>query len=232
MSEYGGGSNGTDMMVVGSIKTFVFDFDGTLAKLNIDFSLMRSSVMDLISTYNVPLDGLKDLFILEMIEAGSDLISRHSPEKELDYIERANRLISDIEIEAAKEGKLIEGIRQMLNYLKARDIGTGVVTRNCQEAVREVFPDIDYFCRTVITRELTNNVKPHPEHLRIVLDALDTAPEHSAMVGDHPMDISIGKKVGAYTIGVLTGYAGADTLREAGADLIIKSAAEIVDYLP
>lgn len=213
------------------IKAVVFDFDGTLAKLNIDFPLMREAVLDLISAYNVPLDGLKELFTLETIEAGKELISRHGPEKEVEYIERAKRLISDIEIEAARKGELIDGTRQMLNDLKARDIKTGVVTRNCQVAVREVFSDIDSFCMVVITRELTGNVKPHPEHLRMALEILDTAPEHSAMVGDHPMDINMGKEVGAHTIGVLTGHSEAGVLREAGADIIIESAAEIVEYL-
>ena len=215
-----------------SLESFVFDFDGTLAQLNIDFSLMRNVVIDLIFAYNIPLDGLKNLFVLEMIEAGRELICRCNPGKEIDYIEKANRLISNIEIEAAKKGKLVDGIRQMLAELKARDIKTGVVTRNCRRAVRKIFPDIDSFCNVVITRELTSNVKPHPQHLRIALEALDTAPEHSTMVGDHPMDISIGKEVGAYTIGVLTGCSDVNILHKAGADIIIKSAAEIVEYLP
>jgi phosphoglycolate phosphatase len=52
------------------------------------------------------------------------------------------------------------------------------------------------------------------------------------MVGDHPMDIRIGRDVGAYTIGVLTGYSKADPLLEAGADLIIERASAIIHYLP
>jgi Predicted phosphatases len=145
-----------------SLKAVIFDFDGTLAKLNTDFSLMRSAILDLISAYNIPLDGLRDLFVLEMIEAGRRLISVANPRMEVDYIKEANRLVSDIEIKAAKEGGLIDGVRRMLGELNARDIKMGVVTRNCSEAVREVFPDIDTFCRAVITRELTTNVKPHP----------------------------------------------------------------------
>ncbi len=215
-----------------SLKAVIFDFDGTLAKLNTDFSLMRSVILNLISAYNIPLDCLRDLFVLEMIEAGRRLISVADPRREIDYIKEANRLVSDIEIKAAKEGELIDGVRQMLGELKTRNIKMGVVTRNCSEAVREVFPDIDVFSKAVITREFTTNVKPHPGHIRTALDALGVTPEHSAMVGDHPMDIGIGKKVGAYTIGVLTGYSQADSLREAGADIVINSAAEIVEYLP
>lgn len=217
-------------MFIYGIKAVVFDFDGTLAKLNIDFSLMREAVLELTAGYNVSIEGLNKLFVLEMIEAGSELISINNPGNEADYTQRANRLISTIEIEAAKRGELVEGVRQMLADLNVRNIKVGVVTRNCQEAVREIFPDIESFCKAVITREFASNVKPHPEHLIIALQKLDSAPEHSVMVGDHPMDIIVGKKIGVYTVGVLTGYSGADVLREAGADLIIDSAAEIMDH--
>lgn len=217
-------------MLIDGIKAVVFDFDGTLAKLNIDFSLMREAVLELTAGYNVPIEDLNKLFVLEMIEAGRELISIHNSGKEADYAQRANRLISTIEIEAAKRGELVDGVRQMLADLNVRNIKVGVVTRNCQEAVREIFPDIESFCKAVITREFANNVKPHPEHLIIALQKLGSAPEHSVMVGDHPMDIIVGKKIGAYTVGVLTGYSGADVLREAGADLIIDSAAEITDH--
>ena len=219
-------------MINNHIEAVIFDFDGTLAKLNIDFSFMRKTVLDLTAGYNVPMDGLSKLFVLEMIEAGGELISIHNPGSEGGYTEKANKLISNIEIEAAKKGELLDGIRRMLGDLETRNIKAGVVTRNCQEAVREIFPDIDSFCKAVITREFADNVKPHPEHLRITLEKLGTTPEHSVMVGDHPMDISVGKKMGTYTVGVLTGYSGADVLHEAGADLIIESAAEITDYLP
>jgi hypothetical protein len=59
----------------------VFDFDGTLAKLNIDFSLMRQQVLDLIAGYRIPLppNGLRDLFVLEMVTAGAALVSQYQP---------------------------------------------------------------------------------------------------------------------------------------------------------
>jgi phosphoglycolate phosphatase-like HAD superfamily hydrolase len=46
------------------------------------------------------------------------------------------------------------------------------------------------------------------------------------------MDIRSGKAAGIYTIGVLTGYGTADSLTQAGADLIMQSAAEILKHIP
>ncbi len=51
------------------------------------------------------------------------------------------------------------------------------------------------------------------------------------MVGDHPIDISVGKNVGTYTIGVLTGYASEYLLREAGADIILDNAAKVTGLI-
>ncbi len=215
-----------------SISAVIFDFDGTLAKLNINFPQMRKSVMNLLETYRVPLNGLNNLFVLEMINAGKALIFHNCQGKEEKFVQQANDLITNIEIEAAKKGELIDGTRNMLNELKKRNIKAGVVTRNCQLAVMQVFPDILEYCDTVITREQTSNVKPHPEHLMAALKLLDVAPEFSSMVGDHPMDIKIGKDVGTLTIGVLSGYSKSNDLLKAGADIIIEKAADIFSVLP
>jgi phosphoglycolate phosphatase-like HAD superfamily hydrolase len=52
------------------------------------------------------------------------------------------------------------------------------------------------------------------------------------MVGDHPMDIKIGNDVGSFTIGVLSGYSTSNELLQAGADIIIHTAANIINVLP
>jgi phosphoglycolate phosphatase len=214
------------------INAVIFDFDGTLAKLNINFPLMRQAVLDLIGSYAVPMNGLNNLYVLEMINAAQKLISEKHPNKEEGFVKQAIKLITRIEIEAARKGELIGGTRDMLVELKRRDIKAGVVTRNCQAAVSTVFPDIFDYCNTIITREMTRNVKPHPEHLLVALQSLGVAPESSSMVGDHQMDIKIGKQVGTLTIGVLTGYSTSDELIRAGADIIIDKAADIIGLLP
>jgi len=214
------------------IRAVVFDFDGTLAELNINFPQMRRAVFDLIESYHIPLDALGDLFVLEMIDEAAALIALKHPGEKNHFKEQAHSLIENIELEAAKKGELIHGTRDMLSNLKNRMIKTGVVTRNCLSAVTYVFPDIHTYCDVVVTREMTRKVKPHPEHLMTALKSLDVPPECSTMVGDHPMDITLGKEVGAFTIGVLTGYSSSNVLIKAGADIIIASAAGIIDVLP
>lgn len=213
------------------LKAVVFDFDGTLAKLNIDFAAMRRDVLELLSRYGVSPDGLRDLFILEMIAAGEARVSRLRPEGGPEFASRACARIAEIEVQAARQGSLFNGVTEMLRALRARNIRTGVATRNCLAAVETLFPGIDDHVDAVITRERTPFVKPHPEHLIRMLKQLAVPPGQAAMVGDHPMDIQTGRDAGVRTIGVLTGYSQAEALDRAGADLLLQGAADILDVL-
>jgi len=214
------------------IEAVVFDFDGTLAKLNIEFPLMRKAILDLIGTYGVPVNGIANMYVLETIKAALGLILERKPGKEEEFLEQALGLVKAIEIEAAKKGELIGGTKDMLVTLKKRNIKIAVITRNCRAAITTVFPDIEDYCETVITRESTPNVKPHPDQLLIALRSLGVEPESSAMVGDHPMDIKLGKDARALAIGVLSGYSTSKELKEAGADIILEKAPDIIGLLP
>ncbi len=213
------------------ITTILFDFDGTLATLNIDFASMRENILALIGRYHISPDGYKNLFVLEMIEAGRKAIARSHTGDGNDFERRALTLVQSMEINAAKRGKLIEGIETMLKRLRERGAKTGIVTRNCIDAVQTIFPDVHNYCGAVITREFTEKVKPHPDHIRVALRALDALPRNSAMVGDHPMDMTVGKELGTFNVGVLTGYSEEAPLFKAGADIVITSAATLLDCI-
>lgn len=214
-----------------NLKAIIFDFDGTLAKLNIDFLEMRKNLIDLIASYGVPVREISHLLALEMIEAGRKWLESNDGARSADYLEKTGRLIYDIEMDGARNGELLPGVREMLSSLKLRGIEPGVLTRNCMEAVLVMFPDISEYCAAVVTREATVKFKPDPEHLRIALDTVKVPPGNAAMVGDHPIDIEVGKRLGTMTIGVLTGYYNRQGLEEAGADIIIDSAANILEHI-
>lgn len=214
------------------LKAFVFDFDGTIASLTIDFPEMRKAALAQLKGFGIPSDGLRDLYVLEMISAGKQLIAARFPGHENTYFQNAETLIRDVEINAARRGSLIDGTREMLTQLRARNIKTGIVTRNCRDAVNIVFPDILSFVDIVLTRDETTLVKPDPDHLIKVLEAFALPAANVAMVGDHRMDMKLAKDVGAYAVGVLTGHANASELRDSGADMVINKAPEILSLFP
>ncbi len=210
------------------LDTVVFDFDGTLGRLNIDFPLMRKEVTALACDFGVSRNGFENLYTLEMIAQVRSMIAKTDDQRGEEFSRLAMEVVTRIEVESAGQGSLLEGTREMLKTLKERRIKLAVVTRNCLAAVSVVFPDVHaYFGRAVITRDFTRRVKPNVDHLRIALAAVSSLPEKTAMVGDHPMDMTIGKDLGTYAIGVLTGYSKMAELVAAGADLVLARAAEV-----
>ncbi|MCE5263573.1 MAG: HAD family hydrolase [Deltaproteobacteria bacterium] len=214
-----------------SIRAVIFDFDGTLARLNIDFSAMRSSVRSLMTAYRVPEAASAALPVLEMIDAAEGYLRESEPDQAGSFRSEAMERVATLEIEAAGQAALLDGTRELLTDLAGRSIRTGVVTRNCRVAVLKVFPDITDFCQAFVSRDDTDKVKPHPSHLHAALRVLGALPAESVMVGDHPLDILLGHKAGTYTIGVLTGHSGRQELDSAYADMVIDKATDIINLI-
>lgn len=210
-------------------KAVVFDFDGTLARLNIDFPAIRAALVVLVERFGIPAGESGNPHILEMIDGVFESLRNGDPGRAEAFHGEAHALLKQMEIRAAGEGTLLEGTRPLLGELNRRRVRIGVVTRNCREAVLKIFPDIEECCQAFLSRESVPHVKPHPDHLLATLDLLGVSPADAAMVGDHPMDMHLGRAAGAYAIGVLTGHSGREALRLAGAERIIEKAIDILE---
>lgn len=213
------------------IDTVVFDFDGTLAKLNIDFDYMRLVIDRLISRYGIDDQRLQNGHVLEKIMEAQAILKNTSRVKAQTFLAGALLQIETIEVEAARRGELFEHTRPLLNELIRSGIRTGIITRNCAQAVYQVFPDISTFCPAVVCRDDVKQVKPHPEHIGKVLQILGSTARTSLMVGDHPMDIETGRNAGTLTAGVLSGHFKEDDFLKAGADIVLPRAADVLTLL-
>ncbi|MGQ9509229.1 MAG: HAD family hydrolase [Thermodesulfobacteriota bacterium] len=211
------------------IRAVIFDFDGTLAVLNIDFATMRQQVYEWMKGFGIKSTSLKETYLLEIIDEAYTLIWERSPMEAETFYERAHHILYQVEMNAAKEGRLIPGVKEVLNQLRMKGIKVGIITRNCEEAVRKVFPDIDAYCDVFISRDSVKKVKPHPDHLNAATKVLGVAGKEAFMVGDHSIDILAGKRVGMKTIGVLTGRTTREEFENVGADYILRNANEVLE---
>lgn len=209
------------------IKAIIFDFDGTLAVLNIDFDAMRDEVFDLMRHFGVQENLIKERYILEIIDEAYQMLWEKNPSSADEFYQKAHGILHDIELRAAEKGNLIPGTEKTLRNLREKGIKIGIVTRNCDDAIRKVFPDIDLFCDVFISRDSINKVKPHPDHLASVMKSLKVSGSEALMVGDHPTDIQAGKRAGMETMGVLTGRTKREGFEKAQADYVLNSVMEI-----
>ena len=182
--------------------------------------------------YGVREDLIGEKYLLEIIDEVYQILWEKSPSDAEEFYQEAHRILYEIELRAAEDGRLISEVERTLKILRGRGIKIGIVTRNCEDAVRKVFPDIDDYCDVFISRNSIKKVKPHPDHLISVLRALDILGEEAVMIGDHPIDIQTGKRVGMKTIGVLTGRTKREEFEKAGADYILGEASEVCDLIP
>ena len=212
-------------------EAILFDYDGTLAVLNLDFAAMRQQLHTFTIAQGISPEELHGLDILEMLDWATGWLRRHSPEQADLYAHDAEQLIQDMEVEAARSSGLLPGVPELLAALRQEQIGVGIVTRNCDAAVRVAFPHIDTYCQAFVPRNRVTQVKPHPAHLQAALDCLGTTPERAIMVGDGAMDIQAGKALGMFSIGVLSGSTPRAKLLAHGADLVLASVADLRQYV-
>ncbi len=215
------------MLSLHAIKAVIFDFDGTLAVLNIDFSTMKERVFDLMRRSGIKEEAIQEKYLLEIIDEVYQILWKRNPARAETFYQESHDILHEIEMKAAALGRLIPGADRTLRGLREKGVKVGIITRNCEEAVRKIFPEVNDFCDIFVSRNSVKKVKPHPDHLTHVMERLNISGGEGVMVGDHVIDIQAGKRVGMKTMGVLTGRTKREDFEKAGADYILPSVLEI-----
>ncbi|MCG2678251.1 HAD-IA family hydrolase, partial [bacterium] len=203
------------------ITTVLFDFDGTLVQLNLDFPKIYQGIHSIVEKYGVDPAFYQDLFLIELVERITQELMEHKPEEAKRFNKEAEGFLRRGEIAAAKEAEVVPGACQTLKRLKKKGIKIGIVTRNCKEAVEIGLGKNDFIYDLLLTRDDIRPVKPEPHSLERALKVLKSKPEETIMIGDHPIDIKVGKKVGVKTIAVLSGKKTKEDFKELKPDLIL-----------
>jgi phosphoglycolate phosphatase len=217
------------MKLVG-INTVVFDFDGTLATCPYDFQKMRRAVLAAVHEHGIDPALVANLGLLETVEAGTTLLGEDQLRAETFRVDAMTRL-GAIEMEAAILTRLLPGAVEALQRLRAAGYKLGIVTRNSVTAVKMIIGDAPLPFDAMLCREDVRNPKPHPEHVLQMLHLLDSAPELSLMVGDHPMDIEMGHAAHMRTIAVPTGQSTRADLLAAQPDLLLDDVVALAGLL-
>lgn len=215
------------------IRAVLFDFDGTLAHLTIDFTHMRRLVLAELGAIlgaEHPALGRDELPVMELIHAACAWAANAGQDDDAREIaRRAEGAVSAYEVEMADPSALFPQTEILLRSLKRRGVKIAIVTRNCRAAVEKVFPHHAGLCDALVCRNDVGpeELKPRPGQLLKALELLACAPGKALMVGDHPMDILSGRAAGCLSGGVLTGNSGREAMQAAKPDWLAQDVAEL-----
>jgi phosphoglycolate phosphatase len=210
-------------------KAVIFDFDGTLTELTLDFVDLRKEVEEIAQRHarGVPLEQLSHLYIIEMIYEVERLLGKSGA----GFRDEAFAKLRELEVAAAAGKDVYPYTRDVLRVLRKKGVKVGVMTRSCIAALKVVFPGIEDYVDAVVTREDVRLVKPDPYHVEAVLAVLDVRAEDALLVGDHPTDVQAGETLEARTVGVLTGRTTREQFEAEGADYIVNDIRDVLDLV-
>ncbi|MGD9160894.1 MAG: HAD family hydrolase [Desulfobacteraceae bacterium] len=131
-----------------------------------------------------------------------------------------------------------EGVIELLEQAKSRDIKTAIVTSTERSKVLPVLSRLDateYF-NCIIGRLDVINLKPHPDPVNIAIDKIGGSREETVMVGDSLSDIQSGKSAGIKTVWYLPEYnreyhLNKREIADVSPDMIISHMNELTDLI-
>ena len=128
---------------------------------------------------------------------------------------------------------LFPGAAELLAELARRpDVALGIATGKSRRGVAHLLEREGWqgVFATIKTADDAPS-KPHPAMLEQALAKTGVAPGCAAMVGDSTFDMVMARAAGLRPIAVSWGYHRPDALREAGAETIVESYADLRAYL-
>lgn len=155
-----------------SYDAVVYDLDGTLVRLAVDWGDVRESVVDVLATEGVD-------------AGGADLWSLLGVAEEAGLSAAVEETIAEYEMVGARESTRLPVADEL-----PRSVPVGVCSLNCAAACRlaletnELIEHVD----AIVGRDSVAHQKPDPEPLLAVLDELGVPPERALFVGDSDTD--------------------------------------------
>ncbi len=215
-----------------SIRTVLFDLDGTLADTAPDLAQALNAV--LVENGHPPLPyeriraeasyGGRGLIHLGFgLEPGDD-----------DYDRLRQRFLDLYAAHLCEQTTVFPGIEAVLAELHRRGLNWGVVTNKPAYLTEPLMDKLQLApeAACIVSGDTTANSKPHPEPLLHACALAGSTPEQCLYVGDAERDIRAGKRAGMQTLAARFGYIrSGDDPRNWGADEMIDTPQAILDWL-
>lgn len=211
-------------------KLAVFDMDGTILDTLED---LKDSTNFALEKCGYPTRSYDEVrrFVGNGIRK---LIERAVPEGlTTEQIDRVHEVFTEhYKVHCADKTKAYDGIKPLLEKLRASGVKTAVVSNKADYGVQELCKEYfnGLFDYAVGEREGIRR-KPAPDAVNEALRVLGIDKSEAVYIGDSDVDFETAKNAELPCISVLWGFRDEEFLREKGATLFVRDPAEIYDII-
>jgi HAD superfamily hydrolase (TIGR01549 family) len=192
------------------INTIIFDLDGTLINLNVDFKTLVPKVQTLLQ-----MDEKPSPFLETIIQRTKENITLRN---------KIWLLIDKMEEDSVPKSEIFPETIQVLNELKKKGYNLSLVTLQGKKAVQLIFQkfSLSNYFHPIITRE---NSYLRDQQIEFALKILKLSKEQVLMIGDRTNDVTSSQKIGVNCILIRRRYNPSE------GTIVIKSLSELFQYL-
>lgn len=215
-----------------SIKTVLFDLDGTLV----------DTAPDLANALNFTLskNGYNELSLqkirphvsngsIALVEFGFSINPDHQ-----NFEQYRDELLNYYTNNIASKSCLFDDFDIVLDTIDARGLNWGIVTNKPSYLTNPLLKQLKLYNRaaTVVSSDTLEFRKPHPAPMLYACEEAGSKPDECVFIGDAQRDIEAGKNANIKSLVAMFGYIGENEDPESwGADGFIHHAREIIDWL-
>lgn len=173
------------------IKVVIFDFDGTLVDLKVDWKKVKADIKKKFQQFEIneeftPLNNK----IKKSLEALNTKKGKGITTKVKNNI---NKILDMEEIESLKNSLSINHAREILEYLDKKNIYVIIATQNGKEVVEKAFNQFNFPKPKFIFSRNDKYIKPDKKLLGDILSKTRISKTHYLLVGDTLVDEEFGR---------------------------------------
>ncbi len=216
-----------------SLRTVLFDLDGTLVDTAPDLAAALNRVRAEESLEALPLEHIRP-----SVSHGSRAMVCHgfgiAPEHP-DYERLCKRFLEHYAADLSSATRLFAGMEAVLDRIEQLGLSWGIVTNKPAYLTDPLIAALNLASRAacVVSGDTTAQRKPHPAPVLYACEVVGSAPGNCLYVGDAQRDIEAGTRAGTGTVAALFGYIlPTDDPLSWGADIAIESPGDLLACLP
>lgn len=141
---------------------------------------------------------------------------------------------ADYTVRGYKEGRIYDGVTELLQALNDAGIICALVTSKPEVIAKDVvaFNGLDRYFAEVVGPSYQYDDASKATLMRTAMQRLNVTDASCVlMAGDRNYDIEGAKETGAFAVGVLWGFGSREELENAGADMLAESPADILKVM-